>query len=105
MSETARVAALAEEAERTRDGDDMLLDSAPSGQPNRALATMMSVRLPNDAADAVTDIAAELGLPVSALLRGWILAGLAESAGSADQVIDRVSADLERLRGMVRAPG
>lgn len=105
MSEIARIAALAAESERERQRHDADLIEAPSTQPNRALSTMMSVRLSDEAALAITRLADAADLPVSALLRGWILAGLAESTGSADQVISRVSADLERLRGMVRRTG
>ncbi len=51
---------------------------------------------------AIEDLAGQLDVPVSALLRGWILAGLnARKDETVQTAIERLSADVQRLRELV----
>jgi len=51
---------------------------------------------------AIEELAARLDVPMSALLRGWILAGLnAQKDESVQVAIERLSADVQRLRELV----
>ena len=92
------VETVAAEADATAD------EAMPAGvrptRPNRTVT--VATRLTVADADAVEKMAAQLDVPVSALLRGWIMAGLTasrdETVGSA---IDRLSADVQRLRQLV----
>ncbi|WP_147916061.1 hypothetical protein [Ruania zhangjianzhongii] len=68
----------------------------------RSKSVVQSVRLSEADSDGIERLAAELGVPVSALIRGWILAGLAEERGtSLRTAIDRLAADADRLRRLV----
>ncbi|NWN89135.1 MAG: hypothetical protein HLX51_11460 [Micrococcaceae bacterium] len=47
----------------------------------------------------IEQLAGKLDIPVSALIRGWVLAALAEERGtSLRDAIDRVAAEADRLR-------
>lgn len=51
---------------------------------------------------AIEDLAGKLDVPVSALVRGWVLAGLnAKREESVTTALDRIAADLQRLRELV----
>ena len=51
---------------------------------------------------AIEDLAGQLEMPVSALVRGWILAGLnARQDETVQSAIERLSADVQRLRELV----
>jgi len=51
---------------------------------------------------AIEELASRLDVPMSALLRGWILAGLnAQKDESVQVAIERLSADVQRLRELV----
>lgn len=51
---------------------------------------------------AIEDLAGQLDVPVSALVRGWILAGLnARKDETVQSAIERLSADVQRLRELV----
>ena len=97
----SRIADVIEESERTRGTDDEKLLAAPATRPNRTRAPMLSLRVPPDAMVEIEQLAQKRDLPVSALVRGWILEGLAASANSVPRTIDKIEAELSRLRGMV----
>lgn len=83
------------ESEASRD------DAVPEhvrGQ-RRGRSVVQSVRLPQAEYADIERLAAELGVPVSALIRGWVLAGLAaERSTSLRGAIDRLAGDADRLR-------
>lgn len=70
----------------------------------RGRSVVQSVRLPeNDFAD-IQKIAADHDIPVSALIRGWVLAGLADERGiSLASAIERLASDADRLRRLAVA--
>lgn len=90
-----------EESERTRGTDDERLLNTPTTRPNRARSPMLSLRVPPDAMTEIEQLAQKRDVPISALVRGWILEGLAASANSVPRTIDKIEAELSRLRGMV----
>ncbi|MGH3592111.1 MAG: hypothetical protein ACRDRF_13905, partial [Pseudonocardiaceae bacterium] len=60
----------------------------------RGRSVVQSVRLPVEAFVAIEDVAARAGVPVSALIRGWVLQGLASEQGmSLRDGIERLAAD------------
>jgi hypothetical protein len=65
----------------------------------RARSVVQSVRLPAEKFAAIEEIAERAGVPVSALIRGWVLQGLATEQGtSLRDGIERLAADADRLR-------
>jgi predicted DNA-binding ribbon-helix-helix protein len=86
-----------EESEATRE------DAYPPGtvgeRPGRGRSVVQSVRLPAEDFAAIEELARAADVPVSALIRGWVLAGLAEDrdATLADAV-ERLAADVNRVR-------
>jgi hypothetical protein len=57
------------------------------------------VRLPAEQFAEIERIAADVDVPVGALIRGWVLAGLAaERSTSLRDAIDHLAAEAERLR-------
>lgn len=92
---------VAAEAEATR--DEPLPATARPSKPNRQTKSVpVAVRLTPEDAAAVEALAERLDVPMSSLVRGWILSGLAtgreESVATA---IARLESDLQRLREMV----
>ncbi|TFD50787.1 hypothetical protein E3T55_08285 [Cryobacterium frigoriphilum] len=89
---------VAAEADATRDAP--MPAGAASTRPNKSVP--VAVRLAPDDVSAIEVLANKLGVPVSTLLRGWILEALAahrdESVATA---LDRVTADIQRLRELV----
>lgn len=71
----------------------------------RGHSVVQSVRLPEDAMAAIHEVAERYGVPVGALIRGWILEGLADAQdpGSLRGAIDRLAGDAERLRRIADA--
>ncbi|MFY9808444.1 MAG: hypothetical protein WCC38_06990 [Pseudonocardiaceae bacterium] len=70
----------------------------------RGRSVVQSVRLPVEALAAIEDVAARAGVPVSALIRGWVLHGLASEQGmSLRDGIERLAADADRLRRLAAA--
>lgn len=69
-------------------------------RPNKSIT--VATRLAPEAVAEIDHLAGQLDVPVSALLRGWILAGL---SGRKDDIvqaaIERLSADVQRLRELV----
>lgn len=92
------IAEVAAEADATR--DEPMPVGAMATKPNKSV-TVATRLLPEDA-EAVETLASRLGVPVSALVRGWVLAGLAaKNDGSVAAALDRLSADVQRLRELV----
>lgn len=88
----------AAEADATAD------EQMPAGtvwkRPNKSVTVATRVS-PDDLA-AIEGLAGRLDVPVSALVRGWILAGLnAKRDESVTTALDRITADLQRLRELV----
>lgn len=96
------IAAEAEHAERHR--DDPFPESARGTWPKRAKSVMLSLRLNPDEMAAVQALATELGVPVSALVRGWIVQRVEAEKSTpteAAAAVDRLEADVWALRKLV----
>lgn len=89
---------VAAEADATR--DEPMPAGIPASRPNKSVP--VAVRLAPDDVAAIEALARKLDVPISALLRGWILDALAtmrdESIATA---LDRFTADIQRLRELV----
>lgn len=82
----------------SEDSKDATLPEHARGQ-RRGRPVVQSVRLPEADFAGIERLAAELDVPVSALIRGWVLAGLAnERDTSLRSAIDRLAVDADRLR-------
>ncbi len=65
----------------------------------RDRSVVQSVRLPEGDFAEIEQLAGEAGVPVSALIRGWVLAGLAAERGtSLRDAINHLAGEAERLR-------
>lgn len=65
----------------------------------RTRSTVHSLRLSRDDSDAIAQLAHQLGVPVGALIRGWVLEGLArEQSETVRSAVERLIADADRLR-------
>lgn len=90
------------ESERTKD------DPIPEGVKPKKLnkSVPVAVRLSSEEADAVTAMAEEMGVPLSSLLRGWILDGLhGNNAAFPPPVftaVHRLVADVKNLENVLR---
>jgi hypothetical protein len=88
------------ESEATR---DQPIPEGVRGE-RRGRSVVQSVRLPAEEFAEIERIAAESGVPVGALIRGWVLAGLAaEQATSLRGAIEHLAAEAERLRRLAAA--
>lgn len=88
-----------EEAELTHDRP--LSDAA--GRPGARRAKVLSVRLNADEFDELARYSAALDVPVSGLVRGWILEELRTGAESPVSTMDRIARELEHLRRQIVA--
>lgn len=71
-------------------------------EERRGRSVVQSVRLPAESLEAIEKVAQRAGVPVSALIRGWVLQGLAAEQGtSLREGIERLAADADRLRRLV----
>lgn len=85
------------QAESEIDKDAPLPEDAHGKRRGRSV--VQSVRLPEAEFADIERLAAELDVPVSALIRGWVLAGLAdERSSSLRSAIERLAGDADRLR-------
>jgi hypothetical protein len=83
------------ESEATR---DQPLPEQVRGQ-RQGRSVVQSVRLPAEEFAEIERIAAQAGVPVGALIRGWVLAGLAAERGtSLRDAIDHLAEEAQRLR-------
>lgn len=89
---------IAADADATR--EERMPDGATATKPNKSVP--VAVRLAPDDAAAVEVLAAQLDVPMSTLLRGWILSALAaQREETVAAAIDRIAADVQRLRELV----
>jgi predicted DNA-binding ribbon-helix-helix protein len=83
------------ESEATR---DLPLPAEVKGQ-RRGRSVVQSVRLPEGDYADIERIARDTGVPVSALIRGWVLTALAaERDTSLRTAIEHLASEAERLR-------
>ncbi|GAB3608495.1 hypothetical protein GCM10027414_06200 [Humibacter ginsengiterrae] len=95
MSAKGDVEAVQAESEVNR---DLALPDQVHGQ-RRGRSVVQSVRLPEAEFADIERLAGQLGVPVSALIRGWVLTGLAEERStSLRSAIERLAGDADRLR-------
>lgn len=97
MSTNAKqlVEQIADEADASR--DEAMPAEAAATRPNKSVP--VAVRLAPEDVTAIELLAARLDVPMSALLRGWIIAALAgQREESLSSAIDRIAADVQRLR-------
>lgn len=88
----------AETSEVSRGLNDHLLEGK-GRRRGQAKAKMLTLRLSASDHAEIERVAQELDIPVSALVRGWILDGLAEQRGtSVPDAVDRLAAEVDRLR-------
>ncbi|MBC7549986.1 MAG: hypothetical protein H7269_03645 [Cellulomonas sp.] len=84
-----------EQSERTR-------DVAPSGREvrkSREASSVYSLRLPEAVIAQLNEVADTLDVPVSALIRGFILDGLAaREGGDVRSALDKLERDLSEVR-------
>ena len=66
-------------------------------------SVVYSVRLTPEQTDEIQRIAEEAGIPASALVRDWVVEGLAAERGTAtlDSLVDTLSRDVDKLRRSV----
>lgn len=89
---------VAAEAEATR--DEPMPTDVVATRPNRSVP--VAVRLAPDDVAAIEALAGRLDVPISVLLRGWILDALsAKREESVATALDRLTADIQRLRELV----
>ena len=95
MATKDSVQAVQDESEATK---DVAIPDHIRGQ-RRGRSVVQSVRLPEAEFADIERLAAELDVPVSALIRGWVLAGLADERGTSLRgAIERLAEDADRLR-------
>jgi hypothetical protein len=81
-------------------GDHPMPADAMPTKPHRTIT--VATRLTAVDVAEIEALAERLDMPVSALLRGWIVAGLAgRKEDSVATALDRLSADVQRLRELV----
>ena len=69
-------------------------------KPNKTVT--VATRVSPEHLAAIEDLAGQLDVPMSALLRGWMLAGLnARKDETVQTAIDRIAVDVQRLRELV----
>jgi hypothetical protein len=84
-----------EASERTR--DEPLSERAVRRGQTRSV--VYSIRLTPEQTEEIQRIAAAAGVPATALVRGWVLQGLAaEREGSVEQTVEALSRDVAQLR-------
>jgi hypothetical protein len=84
-----------EASERTRD-EPLSERAAHRGQTR---SVVYSIRLTPEQTQEIQRIAATAGVPATALVRGWVLQGLAaEHEGSVEQTVEALSRDVAQLR-------
>lgn len=95
MDAKDEVEAVQRETDATK---DIPLPENVRGQ-RRGRSVVQSVRLPEAEFAEIEKIAAQLDVPVSALIRGWVLTGLAEERSTSLRgAIERLVGDADRLR-------
>lgn len=89
------IKAIQEESETIK---DLPLPEDVHGERRRR-SVVRSVRLPEAEFYEIEQLAQELGVPVSSLIRGWVLQGPTEERGlSVRGAIERLAGEADRLR-------
>lgn len=90
-----------EQSELTR--NDAYPDVITGTRPNRAKSQeVYSLRLPTEIIERVETLAGDRGVPASALMRGYIIAGLEDiERGGVGASVNRLKQEIERLSGML----
>lgn len=92
-----RIKQVQDESETTR--EEPYPPGATGERPGRSRSVVQSVRLPADEFAAIEDLARTADVPVSALIRGWVLAALAEDRDTTlADAVERLAADVDRVR-------
>jgi predicted transcriptional regulator len=88
-----------EQSDLTRNDD---LPEGSVGVRKNAVSTVFTLRLPNESVRELEDLARQSDVPTSALARGFILDGIADSKRATVQSrLDHIATELRRLRGMI----
>lgn len=98
------IAEEAEHAEATKDDPIPAEALARATRPNLAKSVTFSLRLNPEELAAVQAAAEDRGIPVSTLVRGWIVRQLAAESGAPTDtaaVVERLEADVRTLRRLV----
>lgn len=81
---------------------ELTREAAPAGRgvrKNREASSVYSLRLPEAIIAQLSEVADELDVPVSALIRGFILDGLAaREGGDLRSALDKLERDLGEVR-------
>lgn len=73
-------------------------------KPNRGPSSMLTVRIPAETLDALQKLAAESGVPVSTIARGFIADGLTSHTGdNLQSAIERLERDLAAIKARALA--
>lgn len=100
MNAAERVKTAQSESEATRDRP--LPDTAKGARRGRSV--VQSVRLPEADFRAIEAVAAEQGVPVGALIRGWVLEGLAtERDSTLREALDKLTVAVQRAQRRLAA--
>jgi hypothetical protein len=93
---------LDEETAESEVGRDAPL-SERAVRKGQSRSVVYSVRLTPGQTDAIQRIAEEAGIPASALVRDWVVEGLAaeRATGTLDSLLDALSRDVDKLRRSV----
>lgn len=101
-TEDARAAVEAAQADSEASRSQALPEEVHGERRGRSV--VQSVRLPADEFAEIERIAAQANVPVGALIRGWVLSGLAAERGtSLRDAIEHLAEDAQRLRRMAAA--
>lgn len=93
-----RIKVVQAESELTRDAP-YPRNKPDEERPGRTRSVVQSVRLPANEFLEIERIAREADVPVSSLIRGWVLAALAAERGtSLRDAVDRLVADADHIR-------
>jgi len=93
-----------ERSEQTID-DPPPADVEPT-QPGRAQSRVYTVRLGLDTIEAIEQLAAAREVPAAALVRGFVLEGLAaERRATVSDLVDSLQSDIDRLRRTLSTAG
>ena len=83
--------------------DRRVAKSDTKSQKKAAKDRVLSIRISADEARELDELANKTGTPVSALVRDWIAAGLAQHrTDSVTDLFDFIAQDLQRLRALIR---
>lgn len=97
----SRLREIADQAERAPELTLDELRAANPTQPNRTKSEMLTLRVPADTMASLEKLASQRGLPVSALVRGLITRGLAAETNSVSDTVQRLAAEVDRLKSLI----